>query len=211
MHEVISVKNGITRMPEWRLAEPVNFVLNDNEHIAVIGKNGSGKSMLIDIITGHHPLILNEPVYNFEPSKKKLVSDNIKYITFKDSYGDNDATYYLQQRWNQHDIDEDTPKAQELLEEAYHMYGEDTIERRYYQTHLYKLLDIEHLLDKYIILLSSGELRKFQLIKALLSQPRVLIIDNPFIGLDNDTRLQLKDLLALLAHENNIQIILVSK
>lgn len=38
MHEVISVKNGITRMPEWRLAEPVNFVLNDNEHIAVIGK-----------------------------------------------------------------------------------------------------------------------------------------------------------------------------
>lgn len=209
MREVISVKNGITRMPEWRLAEPVNFVLNDNEHIAVIGKNGSGKSMLIDIITGRHPLILNEPVYNFEPSKKKLVSDNIKYITFKDSYGDNDATYYLQQRWNQHDIDEDTPKVQELLEEAYHMYGEDTIERRYYQTHLYKLLDIEHLLDKYIILLSSGELRKFQLIKALLSQPRVLIIDNPFIGLDNDTRLQLKDLLSLLAHENNIQIILV--
>lgn len=200
MHEVISVKNGITRMPEWRLAEPVNFVLNDNEHIAVIGKNGSGKSMLIDIITGRHPLILNEPVYNFEPSKKKLVSDNIKYITFKDSYGDNDATYYLQQRWNQHDIDEDTPKVQELLEEAYHMYGEDTIERRYYQTHLYKLLDIEHLLDKYIILLSSGELRKFQLIKALLSQPRVLIIDNPFIGLDNDTRLQLKDLLLSLIH-----------
>lgn len=27
MHEVISVKNGITRMSEWRLAEPVNFVL----------------------------------------------------------------------------------------------------------------------------------------------------------------------------------------
>ena len=209
MREVISVKNGITRMPEWRLAEPVNFVLNDNEHIAVIGKNGSGKSMLIDIITGRHPLILNEPVYNFEPSKKKLVSDNIKYITFKDSYGDNDATYYLQQRWNQHDIDEDTPKVQELLEEAYHMYGEDTIERRYYQTHLYKLLDIEHLLDKYIILLSSGELRKFLIVRTLLSRPRVLILDNPFIGLDAPSRDLLVEMLGQMTKLNGVQVVLL--
>lgn len=209
MHEIINVENGVTRMPAWRMAEPVDFVLNNDEHIAVIGNNGSGKSMFIDIITGRHPLLLNEVKYDFNPSKKKLVSDNIKYITFKDSYGDSDATYYLQQRWNQHDIDESTPKVEELLEEAFHMFGDDTIERRQYQKYLYKLLHIEHLLDKYIILLSSGELRKFQLIRTLLSEPRVLIMDNPFIGLDDETRSQLNDILKLLAQENVIQIILV--
>ena len=47
---------------------------------------------------------------------------------------------------------------------------------------------IEPMLDKKIILLSSGELRKFQLVKTLLTAPRVLIMDNPFIGLDAPTR-----------------------
>ena len=42
--------------------------------------------------------------------------------------------------------------------------------------------------DKKIILLSSGELRKFQLTKTLLTAPRILIMDNPFIGLDAATR-----------------------
>ena len=49
---------------------------------------------------------------------------------------------------------------------------------------LFDLFRIEPLLDKKIILLSSGELRKFQLTKTLLTAPRVLIMDNPFIGLD---------------------------
>lgn len=44
------------------------------------------------------------------------------------------------------------------------------------------------MLNKKIILLSSGELRKFQLVKTLLTAPRVLIMDNPFIGLDAPTR-----------------------
>lgn len=209
MHEIIKIENGITRNSEWRLAEPVNFILNDNENVAIVGNNSSGKSMLVDIITGSHPLIMNDPIYNFKLSKKDNTADNIKYIKFKDSYGDNDNTYYLQQRWNQHDIDENTPTVNNLLEEAYNLYGEDTPRRREIQKHLYKLLHVEHLLNKYIILLSSGELRKFQLIRTLLSEPRVLIMDNPFIGLDEYTRIQLKEILSLLAKEKVLQIILV--
>lgn len=41
---------------------------------------------------------------------------------------------------------------------------------------------LEHLLDKRIVLLSSGELRKFQLAQALLASPRLLVIDNPLSG-----------------------------
>ena len=209
MQRIIKITNGITRMPEWRMAAPVNFELCDGEHIAVVGPNGSGKTMFIDIVTGRHPIIGDGIEYDFSPSLKPLVSDNIKYIAFKDSYGTHDGTYYLQQRWNQHDISEDTPTAGELLEEAFLSTGNDTSERRTLQNHLYSLFHIGHVLDKYIITLSSGELRKYQLVKALFAAPRVLIMDNPFIGLDAETRDQLRDLLTTVAKERALQIIIV--
>ena len=197
-------------MPQWRMAEPVDFETLDGEHIAIVGPNGGGKSMLVDIIVERHPLLMNEPKFDFSPSNKELVSDNIKYITFKDSYGgDNDQTYYLQQRWNQTEIDKDTPTVGTKLEEAYALAGEDTPQRRKLQQHIYKMFCMEHFLDKYIILLSSGELRKFKLAATLFSAPRVLIMDNPFIGLDAQTRDQLKELLKTLSEEQALQIILV--
>ena len=36
---IIKVVNGVTRMPEWRMAEPVNFELGKGEHIAIVGPN----------------------------------------------------------------------------------------------------------------------------------------------------------------------------
>lgn len=209
MQKIIEISHGITRMPEWRMAQPVDFELLDGEHIAIAGPNGGGKSMFVDIIIGRHPLLMNNPVYDFRPSKKELAADNIKYVTFRDSYGDYDSTYYLQQRWNQHEIDESTPKVGELLEKAYMTSGADTAEHRKRQQHIYELFHLEHLMDKYIILLSSGELRKFQLARTLLSTPRVLIIDNPFIGLDAETRDQLKDLLRTISKEGALQVIIV--
>ena len=195
MQTTIKIDNGVARMPKWRMAKPVNFTAFANEHIAIVGANGSGKTMLVDIIVGRHPLLGTEPVYDFSPSTKSMVSDNINYITFRDCYGgDNDSTYYLQQRWNQHDIDEETPTVGDLLEQEFLLTGADTADRRSFQQHLYDLFGLTSLLDKYIILLSSGELRKFQLSKALFSQPRILLIDNPFIGLDQEARQQLRNL-----------------
>ena len=209
MQKIIKIEKGVTRMPEWRMAEPVDFELCDGEHMAIVGPNGGGKSMLVDILIGRHPLIMTEPQYDFAPSTKPLAADNIKYITFRDSYGDSDGTYFLQQRWNQQEIDEETPRVGSELENANHMAGEDSPERRQLQSHLYRLFHIEHLMDKFLILMSSGELRKYQLTKALLTDPRVLIMDNPFIGLDAETRDQLKELLTALARERQLQVILV--
>jgi len=159
---------------------------------AVVGPNGSGKTLYI------------------EQLRKTLASDRVRYIAFTDSYGVNvDGQYYLQLRWNQHDIDHETPTVGELLQRTYLLTGEDNEERRKLKTHLYKLFHMEGLLDKYIISLSSGELRKFQLTKTLFANPRLLIMDNPFIGLDAETRDQLKELLLLLAEQRDMGIMLV--
>ena len=94
---IIKIHNGVPRMPEWRMAEPVDFELNNGEHIAIVGPNAGGKTLLVDILTSAHPLLMQNVEYDFSPTTSKLASDNIKYITFRDTYGgDNDRTYYLQ-------------------------------------------------------------------------------------------------------------------
>lgn len=199
MQNVITIENGVTRHPLYRLKEPINLQIGKGEHVAIVGGNGAGKSLLVDTMTGRYPLLMNEVKYDFSPSHSNLVSDNIKYITFRDSYGDADGNYYYQQRWNSQDLDE-TPVVRELLPECKNPELRDA---------LYNLFGIEAMLDKHIILLSSGELRKFQLTKTLMSDPRVLIMDNPFIGLDAKTRQLLHELLKKLTEMTDLQVILI--
>ncbi|MBP5339399.1 MAG: ATP-binding cassette domain-containing protein [Prevotella sp.] len=160
--------------------------------IAIAGLNGSGKTQYV------------------EKMRRQMASDTVRYIAFCDSYGAaTDRAYYLQLRWNQHDIDAETPTVGQLLERSFLLSGPDTDERRTLQRRLYRLFNLEGLLDKYIILLSSGELRKFQLVKTLMAHPQTLILDNPFIGLDAQTRQQLRDLLLQLAEEQQLTVYLV--
>lgn len=199
MQNIITITNGVTRNPVYRMREPVNLEIGKGEHVAIVGANGAGKSLLVDTLTGRYPLLMNEVAYDFSSSGSDMVCDNIKYITFRDSYGDSDATYYYQQRWNTHDID-DTPVVRDLL---------PSCRNEELRKALYDLFGVESMLDKHIILLSSGELRKFQLTKTLLSDPRVLIMDNPFIGLDAKTRDLLHVLLRRLTEMTPLQVILV--
>ena len=203
--KTIEIINARARKPEWSMAEPVTFTLNEGEHIAIVGRNGAGKSMFVDMLTGRHPAFPGMVRYGFDEPY-----NNLKHITFRDTYGgDNDKTYFLQQRWNQMEIDEETPTVGSKLEEAYQLAGEDTPARRALQEHIYELFQLKPLLDKYIILLSSGELRKYKLASSLFTAPKVLIMENPFIGLDAKTRDQLKELMRMLANDQGLQLILV--
>ena len=199
MQFVIDIENGVPRHPQYRMKEPVNFTMLKGEHIALVGPNGGGKSLLVDILTGRWPLLMNEVKYDFAPSASALVCDNIKYITFRDSYGDAEGGYYYQQRWNSQDK-EVTPLVKDLLPVAKDEAMKET---------LYQLFGMDDLLDKHIVLLSSGELRRFQLVKSLLGNPKILILDNPFIGLDAATRDLLRDLLQRLVDETHLQVMLL--
>lgn len=243
MQKIIEIKGGVVRHPQFRMSAPIDFEVQAGEQIAIVGDNGSGKSMLVDVLIGKHALMpMNDVKYNFAPSKAKMVSDNIKYLTFRDSYGTSEGVYYYQQRWNQNDIEE-TPVVADLLAESFRIADEGLTRKTVFdkflvrdetpeqeaarlaqeeadrqelhaelekvRDRLYEMFHLDQLLDKHVILLSSGELRKFQLTKTLLTNPRVLIMDNPFIGLDVNARKQLNDFLHVLTAETNVSVVLV--
>lgn len=203
------------------MAEPVSLDILAGEQVAIVGPNGSGKSRLADMLMSRYPLMEGEIHYDLGVFAYARVSDNIRRLTFRDSYGDADHTYYLQQRWNQHDIDPETPTVGDLLGRAWASIEKGCAitmtpqeqqsarqRRTELRTKLYALFDIEALADKLIISLSSGELRKFQLTRTLLAAPRILILDNPFVGLDADARKLLRTLLRTLINETDLQVIL---
>ena len=150
---------------------------------AIVGRNASGKTQYV------------------EQMRRRLSSDTVRYIAFRDTYGPAvDGQYYLQLRWNQHDIDPEMPTVREAL-----CRSKGNADPK----PLLTSFGLEGSMDKHIITLSSGELRKFQLIKTLLHNPKTLILDNPFIGLDAETRQQLRDLLLRIATEQHIDLYLV--
>lgn len=196
---IIKLENANARNPMVRLPKTANFVLNTDEHIAIAGLNGSGKSLLVDMLIGKSLLREGSLNYHFEGSKTNSSFENIKYISFRDTYGSVEGNYYYQQRWNSQDADE-SPTVREML---------GAVQDENLCNHYFELFGLTALLDKKIISLSSGELRKFQLAKALQTSPQVLILDNPFIGLDFSTRELLKSVLEDISKIENLQIILV--
>ncbi len=212
---IISIVDGVVRKPEWRMAEPVNFESLDGEHIAIVGPNASGKTRLAHVLTGRYPLLRTAPAYGFEARRGHTQSEGVKMLSFLDAYGgDADRTYFLQQRWNQAELADDTPTAAIRLEQAFERAyagaeAEDVAAGRRLQSALYDAFALTPLLQTRMPSLSSGELRKVKITEALLAAPRVLIMDNPYIGLDAAMREQLTEVLATTAAHFGTQIILV--
>lgn len=162
--------------------------------IVIFGLNASGKTQMA------------------ERMRRQMKSDSVRYVAFCDTYGTaTDRSYYLQQRWNQHDIDEETPTVAQSLERSFLLSGADTAERRLLQQRLYRLMGMDQLLDKVVIALSSGELRKMQLVKTLMVNPRTIILDNPFIGLDAEARIMLSEQLKQLRQQGMTLYLLVAR
>src|SRR5574344_47024 len=174
--------------PVIDMERPFVLRVEAGEQVAVVGPNASGKSRMAARIAGQC---------------------DAKYITFRDSYGySSDQNFFMQQRWNLFTVDQDTPTSGDLLQRAARSSrNPETASARLVE--LTKLFGLEGLMDKFLVTLSSGELRKFQLTKSLLDSPKILVIDNPYIGLDPSARALLTELLTNLAASGLITVILI--
>ena len=183
MAHLIELKGKISNNPRKRLRRPVDFTLDKGEQLAVTGSNGAGKSIFTDMLSGQ---------------------EDIRRIAFRDAFSLTGASFYYQQRWNSQDA-ESVPAVRDILDKKLYMYPE---RNGLVRERLFSLLQIGPMLDKRTVMLSSGELRKLQLAYILASSPKILIIDNPYIGLDSQARQTMNDVLSALAEDGHIQVIL---
>ena len=200
--KIIEIRDGVIANSSYAMGSPVNFSVEKGEQIALVGDNAAGKTRFVGILTGQYRLKDSVVHYDFPSGRSPYVSDNVRYISFRDSYGAFDASYYMQQRWNQMDIDPETPTVGQILDRIGAGSG-PRLEK------LMSIFRLEGMRDKYVISLSSGELRKFLLIKQLVSLPEVLVMESPYIGLDLETRVQLNLLFESLIREAGLTLILV--
>jgi molybdate transport system ATP-binding protein len=189
--------------PEFRFKESVSLEIGEGESIAITGPNGSGKSRLVDYLFGRRPLT-GHVAYHFGLHRSEQLYEQVAFLEFKDIYS-NEFTPYYQLRWNQQEINEQGPLVGEWLDRSFQRGGQPES----WRNELYERFGMWPLLDKYPVLLSSGEIRRLQLVKALLTNPKVLVVDNPYIGLDEVARCSLTEVLRELACDKSITVILV--
>ena len=192
---VLRITEGVACDPRYRLSCPINISIGKGWQTAIVGSNGSGKTLLVNTMLRQYPLMNNREVeYGTD-----VTGSDIRNITFRDSYGSADSTYFYQQRWNMTEMGESA-----IVRDAF-----PAIKDPVWKERLYTLFDLPFIWEKQLVTLSSGEMRKYQLARALAVRPRMVIIDSPFIGLDVQTRDMLCRLLETLIHDWNMQIVLV--
>lgn len=192
----VQIKGAVTRLPELRFAAPVDWTIREGEQWALIGPNGAGKTLLADLLQQKFALKEGEVVFG----EAGRVSELVKSIAFKDIYSLADCkNSYYQQRWHATE-NGDVPTVGDLLEPY---AGQAELQQ------ILSLFKVEEFVPKKLIFLSSGELRKFLIVRTLLSRPRILILDNPFIGLDALSRELLVEMLEALTRLKNVQVVLL--
>ncbi len=197
MQKIIEITDAVVRHPDHRLSAPVSLTIYRGEPIAICGPNGSGKTLLADIIAGSAPLSSGYRHTCFTSE----CANAIRTITFRNVYGDADPHYY-QQRWNKGD-EAVFPTVEEVLSRSAELSSP-------FAQKLISDLSLGAHLSAAVHTLSSGELRRFHLASVLLHRPELLIIDNPYIGLDAIARKQIDLLLEQISRHLTL-IIIVSR
>lgn len=180
---LFSFKEAVPRVFGMDPVAPINWTAHKGEQWCIIGPNGSGKSFLADYLAGKYATKAGSIDYGFTGNHFR--TDRIKKVCFESAYllADYKNMYY-QQRFNALE-NETTPTVAEMLSKY-------EAEKEYMEM-LFQKLNITPLLEKRLIMLSSGELRRVLIVLFLSQRPELIIFDNPFIGLDAKMRKELDD------------------
>lgn len=186
----------VERLSAGRAGRPVltdiSFVLEAGDHLAITGASGSGKTTLGLALTG-------KTFYKGVVSFGGPTGDTVVWVEQQHRFKHLSHTtdFYYQQRFNSFDSEQT-----QTVEEALQQTGGDI-------DAAVEILQIGYLLKKPLIQLSNGENKKLQIVQALLRQPSMLIMDQPFTGLDITTRQSLHRLVNELAAKG-ITVILIT-
>ncbi|WP_347156836.1 ATP-binding cassette domain-containing protein [Pontibacter chitinilyticus] len=198
--------NGITvRYQHHILLENFSFAVSRGEHWALVGPSGSGKSVLLDALAGKLPISKGQAAYPLldEVVREQQQEDPlfnrsrlIGYVSARHGFRthSNTTEFYYQQRFDSSHLD-DIPTVEAYLQAIV----APTASEVWTYGYVTERLHLEHLLGKHLIKLSNGETRRLLIGAALLQNPLLLLLDNPFAGLDVAAREELNHLLQEIA------------
>ena len=173
-----------------RVLDELNWTIHRGEQWVVVGPSGSGKTILAHLLTGRQ---FASGV--IRPAGRTIVMVEQQH-RFRGRPGS--TALYYQQRFNSQDADQ-TITVEEELAAAGVADGSDLPDR----------LQVRGLLKKPLIQLSNGENKRVQLLIALSERPEMLILDNPFLGLDTEGRTVLHQIIEVLA-AGGMQLIVIT-
>ena len=176
------------------ILDNLNLSLNNGQILGLLGPNGVGKSTIFNLITGlispdFGSIIINSKVVNEYPIYKRTIKFKIGFVP---QYGGffHDLTVYE----NLKAISEITIENQSFREEKINS--------------LISKFELDSIRDIKADFLSGGQKRKLVIAIALLSEPKILLLDEPFAALDVMTIKALQEIIVNLQSNNNISIIL---
>ncbi len=202
---LLSIEHLYVNLGGQGVLKDINLIIKENEQWAIVGPSGSGKTVLAHTLCGKHFYTgkINAS-FGDEENFNRLVQIVEQQHRFKNIA--NQADFYYQQRYNSFDAEQTITVREDL--DAYLSRAQEG-SAGFNHASLLKLLNIDYLLDEPLIQLSNGENKRLQLAKALMQKQKLLILDQPFVGLDIAGRALLKDILDELS-KKNIKLLLIT-
>ncbi len=184
--------------------QPLHWRVTAAQHWIITGARASGKTLLAEALAGKRRLVAGTLTYPFQRGDLSYEqrAAAIRLVTFMDNSRlarNPTNVHYYQQRYNAFDAS-GHPTVRQYLQAGGNRVTEDDP--------LIEAFGIGDLLELEKIKLSSGQTRKVLLARELLRTPRILIIDNPYVGLDLESRQTLNDLLDRLVVRLGITLIM---
>lgn len=174
----MEVRDCCVKAEDKFILKDISFFLSDGDSMAIVGPSGCGKTTLGRMIAGKlQPSSGIFSVANDQSCQMVEQQDNFMAISRM-------ASSYYGQRYENQGLDEAPTVRGYLLREA-HSATEEV-------DSMMQLLEIAHLSESKLMQLSNGERKRTQLAAALLKKPDVLVLDQPFIGLDLTSRQKLE-------------------
>ena len=202
MQEPFITLHDITiRLRDRFILPHTSWKIRTDENWVILGPNGAGKSSLVRVLAGDVPYVGRKVTYHFQEHPSDVIgfvsSELQEQLIAADRF--QDMSRYFAGR-----PDEGLTARATILSGAYD--GDCGIHEL---PAIADTLGIRHLLDRGIRCLSSGEMRKVVIARALIKSPKLLVLDEPFSGIDSESRERIAETLSLLV-ARGLRMVLVT-